>query len=233
MTPKVVTVSEPEHRPDPDPAQWADPTVTYDVVAGDYAARFVDELSYKPFDRDLLTRYAAAVAPRASAARPVCDLGCGPGHIGAFVAAQGVDVVGLDLSPGMVAQAGRSFPGLTFGLGDMTALDRPDGSLAGIVCFYALIHIPRSLVPVALAEMRRTLVADGPLLLAVHGGTGSLHATEMVAHPVSLDATLFTLDELTGLVTGVGFEITEAHERQPHAEEVATQRLYVWATARP
>jgi SAM-dependent methyltransferase len=224
-------MSGPEQRLDPEPAQWADPNATYDMLAGDYASRFVDELDAKPFDRAFLTRFAVAVADGASTARPVCDLGCGPGHIGAFVAAQGIAVIGIDRSPGMVAQARRSFPDLTVRQGDMLALDLPDGALAGIVCFYALIHIPRSLAPVALAEMRRTVVAGGPLALAVHGGTGSLHATQMLERPVALDATLFELNELTDLVSRAGFTIDEAHERSPLAEEVGTQRLYVRATA--
>ena len=223
-------MSEPELRDDTDVALWSDPSGTYDVVAEAYAKKFVDELDHKPFDRDILTRFAATVAPRASKDRPVCDLGCGPGHIGAFVSERGVEVLGVDLSIGMVSQARRTFPWLRFTQGDMTALDRPDGSLAGIVCFYALIHLPRVRVPVALAEMNRTVEEGGGLLLAVHGGEGSLHANEMLEHPVSLDATLFSLSELSELVTAGGFEVKEAHERPPHEQELATQRLYVWAT---
>jgi SAM-dependent methyltransferase len=225
-------VSDPERRGDPDPAQWSDPTPTYDMVAADYATRFVDELAYKPFDRELLIRFAESVRPRSTPDLPVCDLGCGPGHIGAFVASQGVEVIGFDLSPGMVDQARHSFPHLRFARGDMTALDGPAGGLAGIVCFYALIHLPRAVVPAALEEMHRRIADGGDLLLAVHGGEGSLHATVMLDHSVSLDATLFTLAELTGLVEGAGFEVREAHERPPAEQEVATQRLYVWATRR-
>jgi hypothetical protein len=52
----------------------------------------------------------------------------------------------------------------------------------------------------------------------------------MLEHPVSLDATLFGLDELTGLVISAGFALVEAHERAPYGEELATPRLYVWAS---
>jgi hypothetical protein len=80
--------------------------------------------------------------------------------------------------------------------------------------------------------MHRTLVDSGEILLAVHGGTGALHADEMLEHAVSLDATLFALAELSGLAEVAGFEIREAHERAPHPEELATQRLYIWAVRR-
>jgi SAM-dependent methyltransferase len=214
---------------DPDPERWPDPAATYDTLATDYADLFLDELKHKPFDSDLLNRFAQTVGARADAAHPVWDIGCGPGHVGAFVAAIGPPVEGIDLSAGMVAEARRRFPALTFSQGDMTSLDRVDVSLAGIVCFYALIHIPRSRVPTVLREMRRVLVDGGPLLLSVHGGEDTLHATEMVGRPADLDATLFALPELTGLVQDAGFEIVEAHERAPYEGEHPTPRLYVWA----
>jgi SAM-dependent methyltransferase len=221
--------------PDIDPASWADPAATYDGVAGAYAEQFLSELEYKPFDRELLIRFSASVASGASGAsatRPVCDIGCGPGHIGAFVAQQGLPVVGLDLSEGMVDEARRRFPSLSFSLGDMTALPQDDATLSGIVCFYALIHLPRVGVPVALREMHRVLVPGGPLLLSVHGGAGVLHATRMADQPADLHATLFSLTELTGLLTDAGFDIVEAWEREPYPDEHPTPRLYVWGVRR-
>ena len=215
---------------DIDPTQWADPAATYDAVASLYTEKFLHELDDKPFDQDLLNRFADATRQRSSAAHPVCDLGCGPGHVGAFLAERGVAVVGIDLSTGMVAQARLCHPLLAFSQGDMTSLELPDGALTGIACFYALIHVPRSGVPVALREMRRVLVEGGALLVAVHGGQGSLHANEMLEQPVDLDATLFSLLELSGLMETAGFEVVEAHERAPFEQELATPRLYVWAT---
>jgi SAM-dependent methyltransferase len=211
-----------------DQPRWADPAATYDRVASAYADRFVDELDHKPFDRDLLARFAARTG--SSAPHPICDLGCGPGHVGAYLAAHGADVIGIDLSAGMVAQARLSYPSLTFSQGDMTSLPLPDATLSGIVCFYALIHVPRPRVPVALGEMERTLARGGALLVAVHGGQGTLHADEMVGQPADLDVTLFSLTELADLVEEAGFAVVEAHERAPYAAEHPTQRLYIWAT---
>ena len=38
------------------------------------------------------------------------EVGCGPGHVTAYLAEAGADATGLDLSPGMVAEARRRFP---------------------------------------------------------------------------------------------------------------------------
>jgi SAM-dependent methyltransferase len=219
-------VSEPGEA---DPIRWADPAETYDRVASAYADTFVHELDHKPFDRQLLNRFATTVRPTTSTTAPVWDLGCGPGHVAAFLAELGLDVIGLDLSAGMVAEAGRRYPSLTFARGDMTSLNLADQGLGGIVCFYALIHIPRTEVPLALREMFRVLAPARPLLLAVHGGHGTLHADEMVGQSADLDVTLFSLTELCELLEQAGLHVVEAHERAPYEAEHPTPRLYVWA----
>ena len=225
-------MSEPTPQADIGSDRWADPAVTYDAVAARYAGRFLHELDTKPFDRDLLTRFAAVLTAdrRAHGTGVVCDLGCGPGHVGAFLAEQGASVVGIDYSRGMVTQARIHCPTMPVGQGDMAALGLLNGSLAGIVSFYALIHIPRAQVPGVLRELHRVLTVGGTLLVAVHGGEGSLHATQMLEQPANLDATLFSLSELTGLLEAAGFVIVEAHERDPYDHEVSTRRLYLWVT---
>jgi hypothetical protein len=55
-----------------------------------------------------------------------------------------------------------------------------------------------------------------------------LHATQMLEQPAKLDATLFSLSELTGLLEAAGFVIVEAHERDPYDHAVSTRRLYLW-----
>jgi SAM-dependent methyltransferase len=207
-------MSEPVTGPDPELSAWTDPSSTYNAVANSYATQFLDELDDKPFDRDLLQRFARSVAPLASASTPVCDVGCGPGHVGAYVASLGLPAMGIDLSAGMVEVASVSFPGMEFRQGDMTALHRTQ-------------------VPLALSEMNRVLIGDGELVLAVHGGEGSLHADVMAGQPADFDATLFGLGELSAFVTEAGFEVVEAHERVPYPREHPTPRLYVWARRLP
>jgi hypothetical protein len=81
--------------------------------------------------------------------------------------------------------------------------------------------------------MHRALIDGGELLLAAHQGEGTLHADVMLEQPVSLDATMFALDELVEMIEGAGFAIREAHQRAPYEEELPTERLYVWAVRRP
>jgi hypothetical protein len=50
----------------------------YDALAAAYTEHVAGELEGKPFDRELLRRFAARVGEGG-----VCDLGCGPGHVAA------------------------------------------------------------------------------------------------------------------------------------------------------
>jgi SAM-dependent methyltransferase len=55
----------------------------------------------------------------------VLDAGCGPGRVGAFLAAAGHDVVGVDLDPVLIEAAEADHPGPTWLVGDLAELDLP------------------------------------------------------------------------------------------------------------
>lgn len=97
----------------------------YDAVAEPYDQRLGAELDAKPLDRALLTALTDLVEPGT-----VADLGCGPGHATRFLAARHTDVIGVDLSPRMIAIARTHAPELGFVVGSLLQLpvgDRPDG----------------------------------------------------------------------------------------------------------
>jgi len=200
---------------------------SWSLLAEQYAEKFEHELDDKPFDREQLKSFADRVRGRG----PVCDLGCGPGQIGRFLHGLGLEVLGIDLSPGMIEQARRLFPEMEFRVGDMLALDQPDDSLAGIAAFYSIIHIPRARVADALGEMRRVLVPGGVLLLTFHLGDEDLHLDELWDEEVCMDAFFFERDEMEGYLRAAGFEIDDVVERDPYPPEIEYQsrRAYVLA----
>jgi ubiquinone/menaquinone biosynthesis C-methylase UbiE len=205
---------------------------SYDAVAGAYAEAFGDELRGKPLDRALLTAFAEQV--RQSAPRPrVWDLGCGPGHVTAFLAGLGLNAAGLDLSDGMLTQARARHPHLEFSQGSMTALPARDGSFDGLVSFYSLIHmIDDAEVRAALAEFRRVLAAGGLLLLAVHVGNEVQHHADWFGVPVDVSFRFFEPDWLTGELNQAGFLVEAVTLRQPYPDaEAATERAYLLARA--
>jgi SAM-dependent methyltransferase len=198
---------------------------SYDRVAQHYAEEYFEELARKPFDRDILDVFADSLRGRGE----VCEIGCGPGQIARYLKDRELDMRGLDLSGEMIACAARLNPDISFAQGDMLALDLPDNAFAGIVSFYAVIHLKREDVVRALKEMFRVLRPGGKLLVSFHGGEGELHRDEWYGKPVSIDVILMTKDEMTGYLRSAGFDAIEIRERAPYEFEYPTQRLYAFA----
>lgn len=199
---------------------------SYDRVAAHYAEEYFGELERKPFDRQLLDEFAVSVRARSGQVR---EIGCGPGHIARYLQNRGVSMRGIDLSEEMVKQARRLNPDIEFERGDMLALNAPDESFAGIVSFYAIIHLKRADVTRALREMNRVLKPGGRLLFSFHGGEGELHRDEWYDKPVSIDVTLFEKDEMKGYLEAAGFEVERIVEREPYEFEYPTRRVYAFA----
>ncbi|MGW0595203.1 class I SAM-dependent methyltransferase, partial [Streptosporangium sp. NPDC002607] len=66
-------------------------------------------------DRAILGAFAEVV--NAGGDGQVADLGCGPGHITAYLDGLGLAVVGVDASPAMIELARQAYPGLRFDVG--------------------------------------------------------------------------------------------------------------------
>lgn len=204
----------------------------YDALAPEYARVFTRELEGKPLDRELLTRFAAIAGRGAH----VADVGCGPGHIGAYLGSLGLRVTGLDLSLPMM-KAGRdvathdrgaSRPS-DFVQADMTALPLRNESLAGLVAFYSIIHLRREDVPVAMAGFHRVLRPGAPLLLSVHAGRDVIATPNMIDQGVRMFATLFTKSEIDRELGSAGFVLLDLIQRASYSSESSTQRLYALA----
>lgn len=201
---------------------------SYDAAAHAYAERLADELDQKPLDRHLLNRFAEAVQGEGI----VADLGCGPGHVAAYLHDRNVEAVGFDLSAGMVREAGRLYPEIDFRVGDFAALDLGDASLAGAVAFYAIVHLEPSELRPILAEWRRVVTPGGAVLIAFHVGHETVHVEDLWGAPVSLNFRFHATGEVAEALEAAGFAVTERVEREPYEDvEYASRRCYLFARA--
>jgi ubiquinone/menaquinone biosynthesis C-methylase UbiE len=197
---------------------------SYDRVAAAYSKQIGGELQHKPLEREMLARFAEEVEGR------ICDLGCGPGHVAAYLAEHGADAFGIDLSPGMIEQARKNNPGIPFEVGNMRNLRLDDESLGGIVALYSIIHINREDVTAVLGEMRRVLRSGGRLLIGFHKGTEVLRREELWDQPVTLDYFFFQPGEMVKYLKEADFVIDDVIERAPYPDvEYQSHRVYIQA----
>ena len=204
----------------------------YDAVAGAYADALLDELDGKPFDRWLLERLAAA------ADGPVADVGTGPGHVAAHLAAAGADnVIGFDLSPGMVAEARARWPELRFEVADLRSLPAPDGGggWALVTAWYALVHLAGSEIASAIAALTGAVRPGGTLAFAVHIGRAVRHLDDWMGHDVDIVFTFHDPDRVLAAGPRPGWWTSSgtAGARRPDRARATTSACTWWPAAPP
>ncbi|MCR1784695.1 DUF480 domain-containing protein [Nocardioides carbamazepini] len=200
---------------------------SYAAVATAYAEALTGELDALPFERWLLDRVAAHAGTD-----PVVEVGCGPGHVTAYLAEAGADATGLDLTPEMVAQARERYPDGVYEVGDLRTLMRPvNGSgWAAVLGWYSLIHLAASELPRAVEALTRPMRPGGLLVLALHAGAEVRHHDTWFDLEIDLDVVFHEPADVVALVEQAGLVDVEWYRRGPAlARGETTERLYVVA----
>lgn len=206
---------------EPNSGSWQDDTQkSYDTVAATYADLTRHLLDETPEERAVFRSFADRVHDRGGG--PVADIGCGAGRITAHLRDLGLDVFGIDLSPKMIEVARRDYPGLRFEVGSMTNLGLADDSVAGLVAWYSLIHVPDTEFGTALAHFQRVLRPGGPLLVGFHVGDETVVRTEGYGgHPMHLCVHRRQPDRMGAWLDEAGFDVegvrTLVSAESPHA----------------
>ncbi|HEX6687818.1 MAG TPA: class I SAM-dependent methyltransferase [Solirubrobacterales bacterium] len=112
-------------------------------------------------EREVRYRWAASIL----AGDTVLDAACGRGWGTARLASRAARTVGVDLSPGAIADARREHGDRAeFREGDLRQLPFGDDEFDSVVCFEAITHVADP--GQALDELRRVLRAGGVLLIS-------------------------------------------------------------------
>ena len=99
----------------------------------------------------------------------ILDIGCGNARDISYMVEQGAQVIGVDISEGMVAEAKmdlekHGYENITLESGDATQMSYADGEFDKVLCSEVIEHIPDA--EKALDEMWRVLKPGGILILS-------------------------------------------------------------------
>lgn len=131
---------------------------TYDVDVD----RYLTKLEFPTPEEDLGKFIALLTGKR------ILDAGCGAGRDSKYFVDNGYDVIGIDMSEGML-EAARKRTRAKFLLGDVRRTEFRD-SFDGVWCYNTLLHLDESDFKSALNEFYRLLVDDGVLYIATLEG---------------------------------------------------------------
>jgi SAM-dependent methyltransferase len=174
----------------------------YGAIAGQYIEFFGSSTQMHRSDLELITRHLSIQSG------PVLDVGCGPGHLTEHLRQCGVDATGIDLVPEFIEHARATFPDGRYELGSMLQLPVPDGSLAGILAWYSLIHLSPDDLDVVLTELGRAATSGATLVIGFFDGDD----LEQFDHAVT-SAYYWPADELSARLQRVGFTEIERQHR--------------------
>ncbi len=186
---------------------WAFETAhSYDLIAAEFAERWFD---CPP--NEALRRFAG----RLMAGMRVLDVGCGPGRDLLWLSEQGFQVVGIDLSMGML-QEGRARlraweNDAPLVQADMAHLPFGKSSFDGVWVCASLLHIPKMQVGDVLRELGR-VVYPGYVYLSVKRGEGEEWVVDEAGRRRFF--VYYQPAELELMLERFGFQVLEAWESQ-------------------
>lgn len=173
----------------------------FDAVSRGYDQPLLQRLVYRPAHDMALEEL------RAHGVRRVLDVGCGTGIFSARMSDElRAEVIGCDLSAGMLEKAAERSQTVDWVRGDATKLPLPDGAVDAVVCTEAFHFFDQ---PAALSEFGRVVRDDGLLLIAMinprtEGGSRFLRAQ---AAPTLGTGSWPTRRRMRAMVEAAGFDV--------------------------
>jgi cyclopropane fatty-acyl-phospholipid synthase-like methyltransferase len=140
----------------------------------------------------------------------VLDAGCGTGLPTAEqLVDAGHEVLGIDISEGMLELARRGVPDAEFRSLDLADVGPDLGTFDAVVAFFALLMLPRTEIPDVLGRLREVLRPGGYFMLSMVEADLDDIPISFLGSPVWV--TGYLRDELREVVEKAGFEVLERH----------------------
>jgi SAM-dependent methyltransferase len=157
----------------------------------------------------------------------IVDMGCGSGvPYDRFLVEHGFDVTGVDVTETNITAARKNVPDAQYIQADFTNFD-PERQFDGLICMFALFHIPREEHADTLTKFHDILESGAPLLITM--GTEDVERMTADYDGADMAWSFYDADTNKELIDDAGFEIVRTElipdDRDGH------KHLWVLATA--
>lgn len=132
----------------------------------------------------------------------VLDMGCGCGESISYLANFGLDIIGIDFSESMLAEARRRYPTLKFEKQNILNTSFEDKSFDGIVLTYVINHFNDMGLKSLKEEIDRLLKDGGLVFLSFHVGNEEKYVTDPLDDTIEIYYNFLNLDDLDKLFEG-------------------------------
>jgi ubiquinone/menaquinone biosynthesis C-methylase UbiE len=178
----------------------------WDAIAQQYGVLLPDMSVETPLDRAVLAAYAEMLADDRSGI--VAEVGCGTGRVTRHLRDAGLQMVGFDLSPQMVAAATSAHADLPFAAAHAAALPVRSAVLRGLVAWYSIINTPPASLPSMFAEFARVTRPGALVLIAFQSGEGQeVERTTSYGLSVTLTYYRHSAEATADALTAAGFNL--------------------------
>lgn len=188
------------------PKDIQDTIAWYNANARTYAKSVANMASF-----DLLAAFVNLVVPGGK----ILDAGCGSGRDAGLLQSSGFNVIGVDISTGLLAVARENYPEIEFTQGTLLNLPFENSCFDGVWAHASLVHLETTEdVKIALAEFYRVLKPNSILHIYVKQQLGT-EKTSLVVDSISKSERFFrwfTKDELHNLLTDAGFTVISIND---------------------
>lgn len=159
--------------------------------------------------------------------KKVLDVGCGVGRDVSYMTEDGLDIVGIDISEGLLKEAKKRYPKAKFKKMDFRKMTFKANSFDGIWSMASLIHTEREEMPKVLKEFSRVLKKNGVVYLAVVEGEGEEEIKKEKYENEPRTYIYYKLTEIEKYLTDAGFQImnTEINESNKKWIEIFARKL--------
>jgi len=154
----------------------------------------------------------------------ILDLGCGPGRDAQYFVEKGHEVVGVDISPQMIALARESVPKAQFFVSDIESFHLDPESVDAIWASASLLHVSKQAIPNVLANLYRILKPGGIFYVSMKKGAGDEIKADQRYGGVEKFWNYVSEDELAHLLTKHGFHILE----QETQKKLTSYQTHPW-----